>query len=78
MRQPRASENPQKEGKTLAMLEAKARIIHGRTKRAVELEVESACIGGEEGAGVDGKRCKFKWAENQEAVTFLGYRPTRS
>jgi hypothetical protein len=27
---------------------------------------------------VGGERGQFKWAGNQEAVTFLGYRPIRS
>ena len=70
---------PQKEGKILAMLEAKARIYSRAYKDgAVELDIRSASIGGAASRAL-GNRCpKFKWAGNQEAVTFLGYRPIRS
>ena len=70
---------PQKEGKTLAMLEAKAR-IYSRTYRdgAVELDTEAPqSVVRRVGHWVIGAQ-NLKWAGNQEAVTFLGYRPIRS
>ena len=78
--QPRASARPAERRQVLAMLEAKARIYSRNVqRRRSRTGSRSAGVGGAEYPWNGSSQApQFKWAGNQEAVTFLGYRPIRS
>jgi hypothetical protein len=49
-----------------------------RSNQLSDLNIDAECADGLSGEGAICGESKIKWAGNQEAVTFLGYRPIRS